>query len=444
VRFITLAAAAAVALATPALALDLRSSSTPGNVPPLTGADPLGDREISLNRADGKLFWKKTDGTLGTATLLNATAAGRKAVETGDASDLIVKTPGVPTGMNLPSWFANPWIYSTTTPWMANAYASGPGDESGFAAFAVVHADFTQAPTAPKKERYAGWFANVGSGTGYPDVIASSFGLGVSSLKDTWYATTVPGQTIGLQIITRGGYFGADAGSTMPSRPEFGGYNPSGDVAAIIVNSVQASPYGYNAGAEIAVHYARNGAMDMDHDVHSMNVQIATMKQYHPGDIPAYPGHGIHMTADHGNLDYAINAVNSGHNPDPTKPLTMPLGHWKGLAKYSRDNGVDPPYDAFRVEQDGTIFLQAPNGPTRSKQIKAANNGTLQVLNDAGQVINQIGDDGSIYIQGFAQFVINGVKVLGPQQPAISNSLTDAQKIAAILTAMRNHGLIAP
>jgi hypothetical protein len=36
----------------------------------------------------------------------------------------------------------------------------------------------------------------------------------------------------------------------------------------------------------------------------------------------------------------------------------------------------------------------------------------------------------------------NDIQVLGPQQPAINDGLTDAQKIAAILTALRAHGII--
>ncbi|GJE00646.1 right-handed parallel beta-helix repeat-containing protein [Methylobacterium isbiliense] len=80
-------------LAAPAHALDVKSSTTPGAVPAITGPDALGDREVATNRADGRLFWKKPNGTLGTSTLLNALPSGRKAVEQGDGSDLSFTVP---------------------------------------------------------------------------------------------------------------------------------------------------------------------------------------------------------------------------------------------------------------------------------------------------------------------------------------------------------------
>jgi hypothetical protein len=39
--------------------------------------------------------------------------------------------------------------------------------------------------------------------------------------------------------------------------------------------------------------------------------------------------------------------------------------------------------------------------------------------------------------------LINSLQVVGSRQAAISDGLTDSQKIAAILTALRNHGLIS-
>jgi hypothetical protein len=39
-------------------------------------------------------------------------------------------------------------------------------------------------------------------------------------------------------------------------------------------------------------------------------------------------------------------------------------------------------------------------------------------------------------------YLVNGIQVVGPQQAAISDGLTDSQKIAAILAVLRNHGII--
>ena len=81
--FVVLAAVA------PASALDMRFSPTPGNTP-----GSLKDDTLGINRADGKLFWKRPDGSPGVGTLLNPTDAGRTCVEAGDCSGLNVKVPG--------------------------------------------------------------------------------------------------------------------------------------------------------------------------------------------------------------------------------------------------------------------------------------------------------------------------------------------------------------
>lgn len=67
--------------------------------------------------------------------------------------------------------------------------------------------------------------------------------------------------------------------------------------------------------------------------------------------------------------------------------------------------------------------------------------------NGKGADINSSED--FVYIDGETEqlnsvfgYQVNGVQVIGAQQAAISDALTDSQKIAAILTALRNHGLI--
>lgn len=73
----------ALAYVGPAVALDLQSTTAPGrSVPSLTNG------EIAINRADRTLFFKNVDGTIGSGALMNATTAGRQAVEQGDASAL--------------------------------------------------------------------------------------------------------------------------------------------------------------------------------------------------------------------------------------------------------------------------------------------------------------------------------------------------------------------
>lgn len=69
----------------PAAALDIQSTPVPGRTVP-----SLGNGEIAINRADRTLFFKNVDGTIGRGSLMDATAAGRRAVEQGRSDDQTV------------------------------------------------------------------------------------------------------------------------------------------------------------------------------------------------------------------------------------------------------------------------------------------------------------------------------------------------------------------
>ncbi|KTS39110.1 hypothetical protein [Methylobacterium indicum] len=81
-----------VALAAPAAALEIKSDPRTGAIPSLTAPG-----EIAINRADGRLFWRMPDGSLGTSTLLNALPSGRRAVEQGQSDDqTVAPNPAAP------------------------------------------------------------------------------------------------------------------------------------------------------------------------------------------------------------------------------------------------------------------------------------------------------------------------------------------------------------
>lgn len=83
----------------PGHALDLQSTVTPGRaVPSLTNG------ELAINRADRSLFFKNVDGSIGRGALMDATAAGRKAIEQGDAADLTVTAPDTSIATTLSEW----------------------------------------------------------------------------------------------------------------------------------------------------------------------------------------------------------------------------------------------------------------------------------------------------------------------------------------------------
>lgn len=270
----------------------------------------------------------------------------------------------------------------TASPYDTDAYASGFG--TGKAAFSVVSSD---ASAVPGKERYGAFFAYNGPGTGDPAVIGSTFATGVANLKKDWFNTTVPGQTIGLHITTRGGYHGP-LKTTAPD--EFGGYYPGGDVTSIIINSVQSSAYAQQAAGEFSIHYAENGRFDATGDLHSMNVQIAPMKQKNPDGSAANPGIGLAMTASAGNLGYAIQIVNTAR---PGSFNNGVPGHWAGFARYNRDNGTKA-YDAWRVDQDGSIYMAGSGTTTPSKKIRIGSDGEYQITNHAGATVFSLTDAG--------------------------------------------------
>lgn len=66
-------------------AFDLQSTTAPGRAVP-----SLSNGEIAINRADKNLFFRNVDGSIGRGSLLDATAAGRKAVEQSKADELTV------------------------------------------------------------------------------------------------------------------------------------------------------------------------------------------------------------------------------------------------------------------------------------------------------------------------------------------------------------------
>jgi hypothetical protein len=343
----------------------------------------------------------------------------------GAASGLAVLdlTSRIPAGQ-MPT---APAFLAATSPNGTDAY--GSGFSTGQAAVSGVSTDSS---TVTGKERYAAAFGYAGPGTGDPSVIGTSVGLGAFAVKQNWQSTTVKGQAVGLNITSRGGYFGADANSAPP---EFNGYNPAGDTSGIVTNTVQASDYGQNAALESVIFYAPGGAFG--NAVKSMNVQLGPMRQKNPDGSVANPGIGVALSANNGALGYAVQANNTARSGS----YAYQPGSWGGFLRYNRDDGTNAPYDAYTVEQDGMACWRSATGAAPRKCIRANANDTLQVLNNAGVVSQQFGSNGSLYLTD-GQLVIQGLPVVGPRQAAISDSLTDSQKITAVLTALRAHGLI--
>ncbi|ACL55605.1 hypothetical protein [Methylobacterium nodulans] len=165
-RAVWLAAAVAV-LAAPAVSLDLRRYINSGGEPPLTGAYALGPGELVINSTDKKLFFRATDNTLGVATLLNASVAGKKAVEQGDAGDLVVTPSGSGSAQAVKDLFSAVPVISGGAVSLLNGPTLGTWQAGKF----TVTPDRLQASAATRASNpYAGpypsWVQGIGLGNG--------------------------------------------------------------------------------------------------------------------------------------------------------------------------------------------------------------------------------------------------------------------------------------
>lgn len=311
------------------------------------------------------------------------------------------------------------------------------GGNSGQSAFVVTNSDAT---TTLGKERYGLVGAYTGPGTGDWSVPGSSFGVGAFNIKKDWTTTTVPGQTIGINVTARGGYFGSDYNVPKPGWT----YNPSADTTGVIINSVQASPYGQNAVLEGVAYFAQGGAFSGAGNVHGMNVQLGTMQQLNADGSVANPGIGVAVSAKAGTLGYAFVANNTAR----AGSYEYTPGKWSGFARYFVDDGTRTPFDAFRVDADGGIFMSSGNTTTPNKKIRVGAGGNLEVLDTTqANIIMTLTDTGAVKFASGVGF--NGVNAVGIQSTPgalpTDGTATNAQMataINALRTALVTLGLV--
>jgi hypothetical protein len=67
----------------------------------------------------------------------------------------------------------------------------------------------------------------------------------------------------------------------------------------------------------------------------------------------------------------------------------------------------------------------------------------MNQIQNPSKIPGALGQVDPLRLRAIEMVIVHGERVLTKQQPAIDDGLTDAQKVAAILTAMRSHGLIA-
>lgn len=232
---------------------------------------------------------------------------------------------------------------------------------------------FTSENTLPLtgKERYTMFIGNYDVGTGDGTVPASTYGLGISALKDNWQSTTVQGQMHGLSIVNRGGFHGTN--------PNPGGsYNP-GDSAALVMNSLGSSNQSFVANMEGVSIYANGGAYayNPSDPVRQIRFQM--------GGIRALdnPGIGLLLSAEAGPLGAAIQIQNN---------IALPVGAgtWQKAFSYVPTFATNQTYEAFAINQLGNIVMN--NGPAAAipnmlKTLRVGAGGNLEVVNSAGTAI---------------------------------------------------------
>lgn len=359
-------------------------------------------------------------------------------IDTADAYKFILKTALGVTVQSIDGILGNGSVFAVLEPdLVVGVYAEAGAEGLSEVAFlSSGNEDITG------KERYVHFIGAYTSGTGDGTVPGSTYGLGITSLKENWQTTTRQGQMHGLSIVTRGGFHGAN--------PVPGGFYNPGDTAGIVINTQVSSDQSFAAAVEGTVGYAKNGsyAFSETDPVHQMRFQIAGIREVDN------PGFGYLAVAEAGNLGPAFLAQNR-------VDMEIGAGSWNKFLSYFTNFGAGA-YEAFSVNQIGNIVMDngpAAAAPNQKKLIRVGTGGKLEVVNSAGSaIIFEVANNGSVNIPTGAEYAVNNVRVVGPRVTgweAASGNATRAtfatgsvtlpqlaEHVKALVDDMIAHGLI--
>lgn len=99
------------------------------------------------------------------------------------------------------------------------------------------------------------------------------------------------------------------------------------------------------------------------------------------------------------------------------------------------------------VQPGGSVLIQGTAGANQDKTILVGSNGTLSFKNGSGQIFMQIDDAGNVYVANAAQYVIQGLPIIGPRQPTVTKATGSSDVVATVnslIDRMVSHGLIYP
>jgi hypothetical protein len=279
-------------------------------------------------------------------------------------------------------------------------------DALGLSQYSII-ADTDQ--TIVDKDRYALFIGQYTAGTGDPDVIGSTWGLGITAIKKNWHSTAVAGQFLGISVVTRSGYTGVNPG----------GSTGAGDTAAFIANVAQADTDNYAAVLEGIAYYMPGGVFNAAGQK-SIKVQVGAIKDSQALAI------GVVAIGVNGALGAAFQAQNTigGAGPD---------SNWLYFLRYVPNFGLGA-YESWVVNQSGWQVMN--NGPAAStpnvkKTIRVGDTGKLEIVNSAGTtVIWSLNDTGGINIAAGQNYAIANVQVLGPRRTGWTADTGTAKRTA--------------
>lgn len=218
---------------------------------------------------------------------------------------------------------------------------------------------------------------NDNEGTGDGRVNSSNFAAAIHAAKKNWTNTTVRGQTIGTQIVTRGGYHGPQDFSMSSGN----NYDPSGDTASLTMRNETSSFGNYGALIE-GVSYATQGGALIPGQYYGMNVQMGSF-------LPSIDntGTGLALSGEMGGLGNAIFIQ-----------AYAPTSTWTNAFHYYADIG-NGPTSLLRIDQAGRIRMR--DRPTGANEWTLRNfNGSFEFLNAADAVVLRLNQDGTSTLPG--------------------------------------------
>ena len=255
----------------------------------------------------------------------------------------------------------------------------GGGSNTGKAAFEIINQDNT-ALTAT--EHYAGWIAANSQGTGDSTPAGTSFALGLSAIKTNWPTTTIVGEYVALNVVSRGGHNNAVA---------------SGDTGGITINTAASFSNNFVTQIEGVSGYFPVGSTTGSLFI---NAQVGSIKATGL-DTGSNTGVGFFAQAQNGLVGHAFSASNLGTNG------TAKFGtasKWLTFLNYLYDDGTHTPYVAFNVSQSGALTLAGfGTAGTNQKTIRvgvgATNN--LEIVNagNTAQILT-LTDGGQLNVNG--------------------------------------------